>query len=126
MAAAAAIEAAGDKEFRIALKTPFPVLEALATLTSPTPFILPEGLARTDAFTQIKDAIGSGRFKFVRDEWQPGHKVVFARNPDYVPRDEPPNWAAGGKVVKTDRVEWLYIPEATTAAQALSAGEVDY
>ena len=51
LAAAAAIEPVGDKEFRFALKTPFPVLEALSTLTSPTPFMLPERLAQTDAFT---------------------------------------------------------------------------
>jgi peptide/nickel transport system substrate-binding protein len=126
LAAAAAIEAVGDKEFRIALKTSFPVLEALATLTSPTPFVLPERLARTDAFTEINEAIGSGPFKFVREEWEPGHRVVFVKNPDYVPRDEPPSWASGGKMVRVDRVEWLYIPEATTATQALSAGEVDY
>jgi peptide/nickel transport system substrate-binding protein len=126
LAAAAAIEPVADKEFRIALKTPFPVLEALATLTSPTPFIMPERLAQTDAFTQIKEAIGSGPFKFVNDEWQPGHRVVYVKNPDYVPRKEPSNWASGGKVVKVDRVEWLYIPEAVTAAQALGAGEVDY
>jgi peptide/nickel transport system substrate-binding protein len=126
LAAAAAIEPVSDKEFRIELKTPFPVLEALATLTSPTPFILPERLAQTDAFTQIKEAIGSGPFKFVKEEWQPGHQVVFVKNPDYVPRKEPPSWASGGKMVKVDRVEWLYIPEAVTAAQALGAGEVDY
>jgi peptide/nickel transport system substrate-binding protein len=126
LAAAAAIEPVGDKEFRFALKTPFPVLEALSTLTSPTPFMLPERLAQTDAFTQIKEAIGSGPFKFVKEEWQPGHRVVYVKNPDYVPRTEPPNWASGGKVVKVDRVEWLYIPEAVTAAQALGAGEVDY
>ena len=126
LAAAAAIEAVGDKEFRIALKTSFPVLEALATLTSPTPFVLPERLARTDAFTEINEAIGSGPFKFVREEWEPGHRVVFVKNLDYVPCNDLPSWASGGKVVKVDRVEWLYIPEATTAAQALSAGEVDY
>jgi len=126
LAAAAAIESVTDKEFRIELKTPFPVLEALATLTSPTPFILPERLAQTDAFTEIKEAIGSGPFKFVKEEWQPGHRVVYVKNPDYVPRKEPPSWASGGKVVKVDRVEWLYIPEVTTAAQALGAGEVDY
>jgi peptide/nickel transport system substrate-binding protein len=105
LAAAAAIEPVTDKAFRIALKTPFPVLEALATLTSPTPFILPERLAQTDAFTQIKEAIGSGPLKFVKEEWQPGHKVVYVKNPDYVPRKEPPSWASGGKVVKVDRVE---------------------
>jgi peptide/nickel transport system substrate-binding protein len=123
--AAAAIEPIDENRFRIELKTPFPVLEALGTLTSPTPFIMPQRLAQTDPYTQIKEAIGSGPFKFVKEEWQPGHKVVYAKNPDYVPRKEPPNWASGGKLAKVDRVEWLYIPEAFTAAQALSAGEVD-
>jgi peptide/nickel transport system substrate-binding protein len=123
--AAAAIEATNALEFRILLKRPFPVLEALATLTTPTPFIMPERLAQTDAFTQIKEAIGSGPFKFVKEEWQPGHKVVYVKNAGYMPRPEPPSWAAGGKVVKVERIEWLYIPEAVTAAQAFTAGEVD-
>src|SRR5438105_576045 len=47
LAAASAIEAIDDNEFRVTLKTPFPVLDAFATLTSPTPFILPERLALT-------------------------------------------------------------------------------
>lgn len=89
LAAAAVIEPIDEEQFRIALKTPFPVLEALATLTSPTPFIMPERLARTDPFTQIKEAIASGPFKFVKEEWQPGHKAVYLRNADYRPRDEP-------------------------------------
>jgi len=126
LAATAAIEPIDNSRFRIQLKTPFPVLEALATLTSRSPFIMPERLAKTDAYTQVKEAIGSGTFTFARDEWQPGHKVVYIRNPDYVPRQEPPSWATGGKVVKVDRVEWLYIPEAVTGMQALRAGEVDY
>jgi len=45
---------------------------------------------------------------------------------DYVPRNEPPDWAAGGKVVKVDRIEWLIIPEAATGAAALGNGEVDW
>ena len=126
LAAAVVIEAIDEKQFRVELKATFPVLEALGTPTLPTPFIMPERPARTDPFTQIKEAIGSGPFRFVKEEWQPGHRVVYVKNADYVPRDEPPNWAAGGKVVKVDRVEWLYIPDAVTAAQALSSGEVDY
>ncbi len=43
-----------------------------------------------------------------------------------MPRDEPPSWASGGKVVKVDRVEWLYVPEYSTAAAALADGEVDW
>ena len=40
----------------------------------------------------------------------PGSKVVYVKNTDYVPRKEPPSWAAGGKVVKVDRVEWIVAP----------------
>ena len=56
----------------------------------------------------------------------PGNKAVFVKNADYVPREEPPSLAAGGKVVKVDRVEWLYIPDTATAAAALNAGEADW
>ena len=56
----------------------------------------------------------------------PGSKVVYVKNTDYVPRKEPPSMGAGGKVVKVDRVEWIYIPDSATAAAALIAGEVDW
>jgi peptide/nickel transport system substrate-binding protein len=42
-----------------------------------------------------------------------------------VPRAEPASQAAGGKVVKVDRVETLYTPDAATAASGLMAGELD-
>jgi peptide/nickel transport system substrate-binding protein len=126
LAGASALEAVGDDAFRVTLNTPFPVLDAFATLTAPTPFILPERIAQTDAFTQIKEAIGSGPFRMVMAEWQPGHKIVFERNRDYVPRPEPSVWATGSKAAKVDRVEWLYVPDPITAQQALLGGEVDY
>ena len=44
----------------------------------------------------------------------------------YVPRNETPNGATGGKRVLLDRVEWRYIPDAATAGAALEAGEVDF
>ena len=120
-------KAVSDKTFTLRLKRPFPlVLEALAKPSSNVPFIMPERIARTDASTGITEAIGSGPFKFVKEEWVPGSKVVYVRNVDYVPRKEAPSWAAGGKVVKVDRVEWIYIPDSATAAAALSAGEVDW
>ncbi|HEX3953008.1 MAG TPA: ABC transporter substrate-binding protein [Stellaceae bacterium] len=125
LAAANAIEAIDDKRFRISLKKPFPVLDALATLSTPIPFILPERLARTDPFDQIHEAVGSGPFKFVAGEFVAGHKAVFVKNEDYVSRKEPADGAAGAKIVNLDRVEWIYIPDATTASQALMSGEVD-
>ena len=87
---------------------------------------MPERIAKTDAFTAITDATGSGPFKFVKEQWVPGNKVVYVKNTDYVPRKEAPSWGAGGKVVKVDRVEWIYIPDAATAAAALNTGEVDW
>jgi peptide/nickel transport system substrate-binding protein len=120
-------KAVDDKTFTLRLKRPFPlVLEALAKPSSNVPFIMPERIARTDPSTNITDPTGSGPFKFVKAEWVPGNKVVYVKNTDYVPRKEPPSWAAGGKVVKVDRVEWIYIPDSATAAAALNAGEVDW
>ncbi|HEX6792313.1 MAG TPA: ABC transporter substrate-binding protein [Casimicrobiaceae bacterium] len=120
-------KAVNDKTFTLTLKRPFPLtLEALAKPSSNVPFIMPERIAKTDAFTNITDPTGSGPFKFVKEEWVPGNKVVYVKNTDYVPRKEPPSWAAGGKVVKVDRVEWIYIPDSATAAAALNAGEVDW
>ncbi|HUH92032.1 MAG TPA: ABC transporter substrate-binding protein [Casimicrobiaceae bacterium] len=120
-------KAVNDKTFTLKLKRPFPLaLEALAKPSSNVPFIMPERIAKTDASTNITEAIGSGPYRFVKEEWVPGSKVVYVKNTDYVPRKEPPSWAAGGKVVKVDRVEWIYIPDSATAAAALNAGEVDW
>src|SRR5512140_797463 len=118
--------AVDDKTFRLKLKAPFPLaLEALAKPSSNVPFIMPERIAKTDAFKNIEDPTGSGPFKMVKSEWVPGNKVVYVKNTDYVPRKEPPSWASGGKVVKVDRVEWIYIPDSATAAAAMNAGEAD-
>jgi peptide/nickel transport system substrate-binding protein len=116
-----------DKNFSIHLKEPFPLLiDGLAKISSLAPFIMPERLAKTDAFTQVTDMIGSGPFKFVKEEHQPGNKVVYVKNNDYVPRNEPPDWASGGKVVKVERVEWVVVPDVATKAAAMQNGEVDW
>ena len=116
-----------DKTFSIRLKQAFPLLiSAISKVSSLVPFVMPERLAKTDPFKQITEMTGSGPFKFVASEFQPGNKVVYVKNNDYVPRGEPPNWASGGKIVKVDRVEWLVVPDHATAAAALSNGEVDW
>jgi peptide/nickel transport system substrate-binding protein len=76
--------AVNDKTFTLKLKRPFAlVLEALAKPSSNVPFIMPERIAKTDASTNITDATGSGPFKFVKEEWVPGSKVVYVKNKDY-------------------------------------------
>jgi peptide/nickel transport system substrate-binding protein len=121
------LEAADGKSFTIRLKEPFPLLlDALGKVSGVVPFIMPERLAKTDPYQQVTETVGSGPYKFVKEEFQPGHMVVYVKNTDYVPRSEPPSWASGGKVAKVDRVEWLYVPDAMTKAAALASGEVDW
>ena len=61
-----------------------------------------------------------------RDQWRPGNKVVFTKNPAYVPRAEKTDYLSGAKIPKLDRLEWLYIPDANTTLNALITGEIDY
>ncbi|HUN45410.1 MAG TPA: ABC transporter substrate-binding protein [Stellaceae bacterium] len=120
------IAALDDRRFRLVLKKPVGfVIEALGKIDSTVPFMMPERLANTDPNTQVTEVIGSGPFRFVKEEWVPGSKVVYEKFADYVPRREPPSQAAGGKVVKVDRVEMDYLPDASVAANALVKGEVD-
>ena len=115
------------KTFTLDLEQPFGlVLEAIGKPSSNVPFIMPARLAATDPNEQVKEAIGSGPYKFSKDEWQPGNRVVYVRNDDYVPRKESPSGGTGGKRVFVDKVEWRYIPDQATAGAALEAGEVDY
>ncbi len=127
MAATGKLQAADKKTFILDLKEPFGlVLDALAKPSSNVPFIMPARIAATSENEQIKEVIGSGPYRFVKEEWQPGNQVVYVRNPDYAPRSENPNGATGGKRVYVDRVLWRYIPDHATAAAAIEAGEMDY
>jgi len=119
--------AVDDNTVRLVLSEPYGlVLESLAKPSANVPVIMPKRLAETDPFKPVPEIIGSGPFKFKADELVPGSKVVYVKNTDYVPRNEPPSGFAGGKVVKVDRVEWLHMPDGQTAAYALMKGEIDF
>ncbi|HUF45939.1 MAG TPA: ABC transporter substrate-binding protein, partial [Aestuariivirgaceae bacterium] len=121
------LEAPDAKTIVMTLSEPYGlVLESIGKISSNVPFIMPKRVAETDPFEQVKEYIGSGPFKFEADQWVPGSKAVYTKFEDYVPRDEPPSAAAGGKVANVDVVEWLYFPDQTTAVNALLAGEIDY
>jgi peptide/nickel transport system substrate-binding protein len=124
MAATQSLEATGDKTFVLTLKEPFPlVLETLGKPNALVPFIMPARLANSDQ--KLTDVDGSGPFVFQRDQWVTGDKMVLKRNPDYVARDEPPDFLAGGKHVKLDTLT-LKVMDNITGASALQAGEIDY
>lgn len=119
--------AVDDKTFQFKLATPFGlVLESIGKISSNVPFIMPARIAATDPFEQVPEQIGSGPFKFEADAWVPGSTVVYTKFEDYIPREEPPSAASGGKLAKVDKVIWTYFPDQQTALNALIAGEVDY
>ncbi len=123
-----ALEADGDRRIVFRFKQPFPLLlNALAQVSNSPPFIMPERLARTDPFQQVREVVGSGPFRFVPREFNSGSLVVYERNPDYSPTPVGrPSLTAGPKVVHFDRVEWHIIVDASTAAAALQTGEIDW
>ena len=114
------------RTFTLTLKEPFGmVLEALGKPSSSVPFIMPKRIAETPPDKQVSEFIGSGPFVFKKEQWRPGEKVVYEKFADYKPRSEPASGLAGGKQVFVDRVEWVVLPDAQTAVNALIAGEID-
>ena len=118
--------ATDDRTIVLRLNKPFPHLPELLSKFVVPAVMMPERLAMTDPFKQIPEAIGSGPFRFVHNEHVLGSHAVFAKNENYVPRDEKPSWTAGGRRVLVDRVEWKMIPDGGTAVNALMTGEIDW
>jgi peptide/nickel transport system substrate-binding protein len=128
MAATDELSAPDDRTIRFRLKRPFGLLpDALGKVGSSICAIMPERLAKTDAFTQVTEMVGSGPFRFRADERVVGARVVYERFADYVPREDgEPQWTSGPKRVFVDRVEWTVIPDQATAASAMQTGEMDW
>lgn len=128
MAATDELTAPDDRTIQFRTKRPFPLLpDALAKVAPYMCPIMPERLARVDPYKPIEEMVGSGPFRFVASERLPGARAVYARFEGYVPRpDGTPSISAGPKFANVDRVEWITIPDAATAAAALQTGEVDW
>jgi len=119
------ITALDDRRFEWKMNQPYGLILDTLAQTGST-YVMREKEASTDPFKQIEEVVGSGPFIFKRDEWVPGSKTIYVKNPNYLPRKEPASGHAGGKVVKVDRVEFLWMSDPQTAQSALVAGEIDY
>jgi peptide/nickel transport system substrate-binding protein len=81
------------------------------------PAIMSERLAKTDAFVHVTEMVGSGPYRFLPAEYVSDARVVYERFADYRPREGgAPDFTAGPKIAHFDRVEWIIIPDASTAA----------
>src|SRR6202171_858330 len=97
----ASIEATDAKTIALKLKEPYGlVLDSIGKPSSLVPFMMPKRLAETPPGTPIPEQIGSGPFKFVKAEFQPGVKAVYEKNTDNLPRKEPGTGTSAGKVVR--------------------------
>jgi peptide/nickel transport system substrate-binding protein len=116
-----------DATFVLTLSKPFGLVEfVLGGGGAPMAAIMRAADATRPDDVKITAPVGSGPFRYVAAERESGHRVVFARNPDYPARAEPPDGAAGARIVKVDRVEWDILPDPTTTANAMVKGEVDF
>src|SRR6185436_1588421 len=100
----AAVDAVDDGTFTLTMKEPFGFTVFSLSGINQAAGIMRQKEASTDPNTPVTETIGSGPFRFNREEWKPGTRIVYDKNKDYVPRAEPPSGFAGGKVVKVDRV----------------------
>ncbi|MBM3567695.1 MAG: ABC transporter substrate-binding protein [Alphaproteobacteria bacterium] len=120
------MKAVDAKTFQLVLNEPYGlVIMSLGKPSSNVPFMMPKRVADGNPMEQLSDTTGSGPFVFKKDEWKPGEKQVWVKNPKYKPRSEPASGMAGGKVAHLDRVEWLWIADHQSAINALLAGEID-
>jgi peptide/nickel transport system substrate-binding protein len=128
MAVTDALDAPDDRTIRFRLKRPFPLLTAaLGKPGSSICAMMPERLANTDPFKPVSEMVGSGPFRFIAKDHVAGSLIAYERNAAYVPRPNgTPSFIAGPKIVHFDRVEWHVLPDATTAAAAMRAGEFDW
>jgi peptide/nickel transport system substrate-binding protein len=117
-----------DRQFEIRLRRPFGLLlDALAKPWSFPCFIYPERFAIVDPATPLTEVVGSGPYRFVPEGRVSGVQVVYQRYERYVPTPVGlPSLTAGPKRAWFDRQEWKVIPDTSTAAAALQAGEVDW
>ena len=123
------IAAPTDRTVTLRFHRPYHLLpDVLGKIAPSMACIMPERLAATPPTKAVTEIIGSGPFRFVANERVPGSRVVYERFAGYVPRPgaEPPGQTSGPKRVNLDRVEWITMPEAGTAAAALRNNEVDW
>jgi peptide/nickel transport system substrate-binding protein len=108
----ASAEAVDDRTLVVTLTTPSAPF--LATLALPGASVISKAAFEAmgpDAYARKPASPGP----FVVDTWQPGVRVVLAKNPNY--------WQADR--VHLDRVEWVSMPDDNTRMLAVQTGELD-
>jgi len=117
-----------DRTLVFRLQRPFPMLpDALGKTTALLAPMMPARIAAGDPGRPITEMVGSGPFRYKADERMAGALNVYERFANYSPNPNGPTQVTSGpKVVYFDRVEWVTMPDPSTASGALRKGEVDW
>ncbi|MCR6492216.1 ABC transporter substrate-binding protein [Cellulomonas sp. P24] len=117
------IEAKGDFDVDLVLKTPSGAIPALLATPDTAAYIMPaslvEGRDPTDALQKL---VCTGPYKL--DSYVPDESVVLTRFDKYAARTEPSDGAAGAKVAYADEIDFVPSSDANVANLIIS-GEAD-
>jgi peptide/nickel transport system substrate-binding protein len=121
------LSAPDDRTVQFRLKRPFRHLpEALAGPGGNVPAIMPARLAAESPFKPVAELVGSGPYRFLKDEHVSGARAVFERFAEYQPQAGGAlGFTTGPKVAHFERVEWLTL-DPFSASAALRRGEIDW
>src|SRR5215207_2819941 len=126
MAATDELSATDVRTVRFRLNKRFPHLpDALAGPGGTVPAIMPERLASESPYKPVKEAVGSGPYRFLADEHISGARAAFERFAKYRPRDGQRGFTSGPKIAHFERVEWVKLDQFSAMA-ALVRGEIDW
>jgi peptide/nickel transport system substrate-binding protein len=87
---------------------------------------MPERLALSSPFKAVTEIVGSGPYRFLREEHVSGAHAAYARFAHYQPRSNGAiGFTSGPKLAHFERIEWLTL-DAVSAMDALRTGEIDW
>ena len=121
------LSAPDDRTIRFRFKQRFPrLLVGLGRTFGVPAFMMPARFGDVDGFATIKEAVGSGPYRFVAEAFNTGASAVYSRFDRYAPRQEAPDGTTGGKVGHFERIEWTTMADHGTAIAAMQSGEMDW
>src|SRR5258708_37727441 len=100
----ASLDAPDAGTIKLVLTEPYGlVLDSLAKVGAPVPFMMPERIAKAPGSEQEKEIIGAGPYRVRPDLPEPLVKIVLEKLTDYNPRSEPPVCASWRQLAKSVR-----------------------
>lgn len=86
--------------------------------------IMPKDVAEGAEATGATEYIGTGPFMFV--DWKKDKVIHLKKFADYTPDSEPADGLGGKKEALLDKINWNFVPDASTRVNGLMSGQYDF